>query len=85
MGLITGGVTKAGNAMARDIGTGRPPKDRVSMGVTALAPPAGGTGAQAGCYDSASNRDLMIVALTATRTDIAALRAELVAVGIVKA
>ncbi len=33
-----------------------------------LAAPAGGTGATAGAYDSAANRDLMITALNANRT-----------------
>lgn len=57
---------------------------------TQLAPPAGGTGAAAGGWDTAGNRDLAITSLTAARTDIAALiaeatalRAALVAKGIV--
>ncbi len=44
--------------------------------VAALAPPAGGTGATAGAYDSAANRDLMITSVTTLRTDLIATRAE---------
>lgn len=44
--------------------------------VTALAPPAGGSGATAGAYDGATNRDLMIASLTAVRVDVIALRAK---------
>jgi hypothetical protein len=42
--------------------------------ITSLAPPAGGTGATAGAYDTAVNRDAMITSLTAVRTDHAATR-----------
>lgn len=41
---------------------------------TASNPPAGGTGATAGAYDTAGNRDLMIASLTAVIADVAALR-----------
>jgi hypothetical protein len=41
---------------------------------TALAPPAGGTGATAGAYDSAANRNLMITSVTALRTDFIMLQ-----------
>ena len=51
--------------------------DQYSLGVTvsspsattAAQPPAGGTGATAGAYDSASNRDAMISALNNLRID----------------
>lgn len=39
--------------------------------VTQLAAPAGGTGATAGAYSSAANRDLMIASINAARNDIA--------------
>jgi len=39
--------------------------------VTQLAAPAGGTGATAGAYNTAANRDLMITSINAARTDIA--------------
>ena len=42
--------------------------------ITATNPPAGGTGATAGAYDTANNRDLMIASLTAAIADITALR-----------
>lgn len=37
--------------------------------VTSLAAPAGGTGAAAGGWDTAANRDLAITAINAIRTD----------------
>jgi len=40
---------------------------------TQSAAPAGGTGATAGAYDTAANRDLAIASINAARTDIAAL------------
>ena len=44
-----------------------------TLTATQLAAPAGGTGATAGAYDSAANRDLAIVSINAARTDIAAI------------
>lgn len=41
---------------------------------TQSTPPAGGTGATAGAYDSAANRDLMIASITAAAADILALK-----------
>jgi len=41
---------------------------------TASNPPAGGTGATAGAYDTASNRNLMITSLTNVIADVDALR-----------
>ena len=43
---------------------------------TALNPPAGGTGATAGAYDNASNRNLMITSLTAVIADVADIRTQ---------
>lgn len=40
-----------------------------SNATTAAAPPAGGTGATAGAYDSAANRDAMISSLNNLRID----------------
>jgi hypothetical protein len=48
--------------------------------VTALTPPAGGTGATAGAYDTAANRDLMIASLTAANADILDIKKNLNAV-----
>lgn len=42
--------------------------------VTQLAAPAGGTGATAGAYDTAANRNLMIASVNAARTDIANIK-----------
>lgn len=48
--------------------------------VTATTAPAGGSGATAGAYDLATNRDLMIASLTATQVDVAALRTKVAAI-----
>lgn len=40
-----------------------------SSATTAAAPPAGGTGATAGAYDNATNRDAMIASLNNLRID----------------
>jgi hypothetical protein len=45
--------------------------------ITAVTPPAGGTGATAGAYDTAAHRDAMIASLTATQVDVAAILARL--------
>lgn len=42
-------------------------------------PPAGGTGATAGAYDNATNRDAMIAALTAAIAEIALLKTDIAA------
>ena len=81
----TGANTAEGRARARDLGTGRTPRLSVSIAATAINPPVGGSGANAGGYSSAANRDLMIVSLTAVIADIASLRTELVAVNLVAA
>ena len=84
--LISSGVlTAAGKARMRDIGSGRTPRLAVATDATASNPPAGGTGANAGGHSTAGNRNLFIASLTAGLVDIAALRAELVEVGIVGA
>lgn len=47
---------------------------RTVPAATAVNPPAGGTGAAAGGYDTAGNRDLAITSLTAVIADVATLR-----------
>lgn len=47
---------------------------RTVPAATAVDPPAGGTGATAGAYDTAGNRNLMIASLTAVIADVAELR-----------
>jgi hypothetical protein len=42
--------------------------------ITQLTPPAGGTGATEGAYDTAANRNLMIASITAAKADILAIR-----------
>ena len=48
--------------------------DRTVPAATQSTPPAGGTGATAGAYDSAANRDLMITSITAGAADLLALK-----------
>ena len=47
---------------------------RTVPAATQSTPPAGGTGATAGAYDSAANRDLMIASITAGAADLLALK-----------
>lgn len=44
--------------------------------LTQVAAPAGGSGATAGAYDTAANRDLAIASINAARDDVIALQAE---------
>jgi len=44
--------------------------------ITQVAAPVGGTGATAGAYDTAGNRNLAITSINAARADIAVLRAK---------
>ena len=85
IGVISGGLTAAGKTRMRDIGSGRTPRLAVAIAATAANPPAGGSGANAGGWSSAANRNLAITSLGAARTDIAALRTELVALNVVGA
>lgn len=41
---------------------------------TQVTPPAGGTGAEAGAYDTSANRDLLIASVTAGAADLLALK-----------
>jgi len=45
--------------------------------ITSSDAPAGGTGATAGAYDSAANRNLMIASIAAIRVDVAEVRTTL--------
>lgn len=84
MGLGDGSSTEAGRTRVRDLASGKvPSRPVVSVTATALAPPAGGTGIQAGCYGSAANRNLFIASLTALRVDIDTMRTMLKSVGFV--
>jgi len=53
---------------------------RTVAAVTATNPPAGGTGATAGAYDTAANRDAMITSLTAVIADVLDIKKNLNAV-----
>ena len=48
--------------------------DKTHANVTQVTPPAGGTGATAGAYDSAANRDSMITSITAGAADLLDLK-----------
>lgn len=74
--------TEQGKRNMRAVGQGRFPPAPVTLTQTQLAAPAGGTGATAGAYDTAANRNLMIVSVNAAMTDIAAIIAALKAHGI---
>ena len=76
-------TTDAGRRRIAEVAAGVPTSKRVTLAMTQLAAPAGGTGADAGCYDTAENRDLFIASLNALRTDIAAIRTVLVNLGII--
>ncbi len=52
----------------------------VAVTLTALAPPAGGTGATAGAMDTAQHRDDLIASVTALRVDTIALKGEIDAI-----
>lgn len=52
--------------------------------VTATAPPAGGTGATAGAYDTAAHRDALIDSVTKLVTDVTNIRTALINAGILK-
>ena len=54
-----------------------------TVALTALAAPAGGTGATGGAYDTAGNRDLMITAQNALRTDIINIKTEVAALRVI--
>ncbi len=56
-----------------------------ALTTAAAAAPAGGTGATAGAYDNATNRDLAIVTINTNRTRIGEIEAALQAAGILPA
>lgn len=55
-----------------------------NQAATGPAAPAGGTGAAAGAWDTAANRDLAITLINETRTLVNQLRSELVTLGLIK-
>lgn len=48
--------------------------DKTHADVTQVTPPAGGTGATVGAYDTAANRDAMITSITAGAADLLDLK-----------
>jgi len=67
----------------RKIGSGAVPGGASALTAAAAAAPAGGTGATAGAYDTASNRNLMIATVNNNRTRIAEIEDALQAFGII--
>ena len=67
----------------RKIGSGAVPNNTTALTTAPSAAPAGGTGATAGAYDSAVNRDAMITTVNTNRTRIGEIEAALQAFGIV--
>ena len=65
----------------RNLASGIDPKN-TALTATAPAAPAGGSGATAGAYDSAANRDLAIVTINTNRTRIIEIETALVAAGL---
>ncbi len=76
-------ASASGRQSIIDMGTGIPSSKSVTVTLTQVAAPAGGTGAAAGGYDTAGNRDLAIASINAARTDIIALRTVLVDLGLI--
>jgi len=70
----------AGTHYPHGIVAGSPSTVAAPAAITATTAPAGGTGATAGAYDTANNRDLMIASLTATQADMTALHAKVAAI-----
>jgi len=65
-----------------DLGSGIIPKQAALTDVAAVAP-AGGTGAAAGAYDTAGNRDLMIAAVNNCRSRIIEIESILRVAGLI--
>jgi len=74
-----GGAGKPGTAITQTYSTAASVVPNATYAATALTPPAGGTGSAGGGYDTAGNRDLMITSVTALRTDLIALAADVLA------
>lgn len=75
-------VPKFKNGVKNAAGDDLPLTKGSALTAQVAAAPAGGTGATAGAYDSASNRDIMIACVNRNRTRIAELEAVLQAAGL---
>ena len=65
----------------RSIAAGINPKNS-ALSAEPTAAPAGGSGATAGAYDGAANRDIMIDCVNETRTRVAEIETALIAAGL---
>ena len=69
----------------RDLGTGRAPRHTEAMTAATAAAPAGGTGATAGAYDSAANRNTAIALINNNAARIVEIETKLKDLGILVA
>jgi hypothetical protein len=69
----------------RDLAGARTPRTQGLFTAITAAAPAGGSGATAGAYDSAANRDIAIAAINNNRTRINEIEKLLVDLGLLSA
>ena len=68
----------------RSLAAGKDPKG-VALTAAPAAAPAGGTGATAGAYDTAANRDIAITTINDTRTRVGEIETAMKAAGLLPA
>jgi hypothetical protein len=66
----------------RELASGKQDLQAPTLTTTAATAPAGGTGATAGAYDSAVNRNIAILTIQTNKTRIDEIEARLKALGI---
>lgn len=76
-------VGDAANPSTFRLAAGTPVGRGAALTAEPAAAPAGGAGATAGAYDTAANRDAMIVTLNDTRTRLGELEARMQALGLI--
>ncbi len=71
-------------SLVRRIAAGLADKEITALTTAPSAAPTGGSGATAGAYDTAANRNAMIVTLNDTRTRVGEIEAALQKLGLLK-
>ena len=71
-------------ALARRVAAGLADKELTALTTAPSAAPAGGSGATGGAYDTAGNRDAMIVTVNDTRTRVGEIETALQKLGLIK-
>lgn len=71
-------------SLIRRIAAGIGKGEVAALSTAPSAAPAGGTGATAGAYDTAANRNAMIVTINDTRTRVGEVEAALQKLGLLK-